>query len=231
MVLMKPARRTAAPSRASLPRNIQTSLRLLDLGWALAHGGSVRGEKFPQQVLDLFDRLDREGVEWVLVGAQAINLYLLRPRATVDVDIVVRKKHLRKAKKVLQEACGAVEESEVHFKAELSPAPERLGVDMIKSTSHALFEEALDRKVQIEGVPAPALEALLALKFLSIVSPWRRVPDKLQDASDLTRAFLDNRPRVDRALFLELAARAYRNARAEAEKLLDAIEHGKPITI
>ena len=231
MTPMKPARRAPVPSRASLPRNIETSLKLLDLGWALKNGGSVRGEKFPQQVLDLFDRLDREGVEWVLVGAQAINLYLRRPRATVDVDIVVRKKHLRKAKKVLQEACGAVEESEVHFKAELSPDPERLGVDMIKSTSHALFEEALDRRVQIEGVPAPCLEALLALKYLSIVSPWRSMPDKHQDISDLARAFLDNRPRIDRALFIELASRAYKNARPEAEKFIDAVENGKPITI
>jgi nucleotidyltransferase AbiEii toxin of type IV toxin-antitoxin system len=228
---MKPARRAAAPARASLPRNIETSLKILDLCWSLKNGGSVRGEKFPRQVHDLFDRLDREGVEWVLIGAQAINLYLLRPRATVDVDIVVRKKHLRKAIKVLQAACGAVEESEVHFKAELSPAPERLGVDLIKSTSHALFEEALDRKVQIEGIPAASLEALLALKFLSIVSPWRSIPDKFQDSSDLTRAFLENRPRVDRALFIELASLASKNARAVAVKLLDAIENGKPITI
>ncbi len=191
----------------------------------------MNGEKFPRQVLDLFDRLDREGVEWVLVGAQAINLYLRRPRATADVDIVVRKKHLRKAKKVLREVCGAVEESEVHFKAELSSDPERLGVDLIKSTSHPLFEEALDRKVPIEGIPAPCLEALLALKYLAAVSPWRSTPDKYQDVSDFARAFFDNRPKVDRALLIALASKAHKDARPEVEKFLHAIENKLPITI
>ena len=82
--------------------------------------------KFPGKVQDLFDALDRAGVDWVLVGAQAVNLYIRRPRATVDVDIVIRKKDLRKARKVLKEACGAVEESEVHLRAFLAPNHSKL---------------------------------------------------------------------------------------------------------
>lgn len=231
---MKPAkslRRTAIPARASLPRNVEVSLLHLELGHALAHGGDMTGGRFPGMVHDLFDHLDREGVDWVLVGAQAVNLYIPRPRATVDVDIVVRAKHLRKAKKVLKEACGAVQESEVHFRGKLSPAPALLEVDMIKSTSHALFEEALDRKVQFEGVPAPRIEALLALKYLSAVSPWRKEADKHMDAADFIRAFQANRLRVDRALLLDLASRAFKNARPEFEKFLHAVENGLPITI
>ena len=34
-----------------------------------------------------------------------MNLHLKRPRATVDVDIVVRKKDFRKIEKVLREIC------------------------------------------------------------------------------------------------------------------------------
>jgi hypothetical protein len=228
---MKPARRSAVTSRASLPKNIETSLIVLERSWAISNGGDMTGGRFPGLVLDIFSRLDAAGVEWVLVGAQAVNLYLVRPRATVDVDIVVRKKDLRKAKKALEEACGDVTDSEVHFRGLLWPAPSRLEVDVIKSTSHPLFDEALDRKVPVEGVPAPCIEALLALKYLSAVSPWRSKPDKLQDISDFIRAFFDNRPRIDRSLLSDLASRAYKNAGAEFEKFLEDVEDDRPITI
>jgi hypothetical protein len=228
---MKPALRRQAPSRTALPRNIRTSLISLAIGHSLKNGAAVSEERYSRRILELFDRLDAEGIEWVMVGAQAVNLYLVRPRATMDVDIVVRQKHLRKAKKVLREICGAVEDSEVHFRGILEPDPARLEVDVIKSQSHVLFEEVLDRRVEIDGVPAAKLEVLLALKYLSAVSPWRRVGDKHQDVSDFIKAFQDNRVRIDRALLVELASKAHRGARKEFEKFLDAVENGKPITI
>jgi hypothetical protein len=228
---VKPARRTAIPSRGSLPRNVETSLLHLELGHALANGGKMTGGKFSEKVQRLFDGLDREGVDWVLVGAQAVNLYIQRPRATIDVDIVVRQKHLRKAKKVLKEACGEVEESEVHFRGKLSPAPALLEVDLINSDSHPLFEMALDRKIPIDGVPVPGIEALLALKYLSAVSPWRKEDDKHQDVTDFIRGFRDNRARIDRVILMDLASRAPRDAGADFEKFLHAVENGLPITI
>lgn len=120
----------------------------------------------------------------MLVGAEAINLYRKSPRATVDVDIVVRSKHIPKARRVLKETCQSVQDTEVHLKASLSPPPLELTVDVIRSQSHPLFEEALDRQLRVEGVRVPRLEALLALKFLSAVSPRRPRADKLQDVAD-----------------------------------------------
>jgi hypothetical protein len=70
----------------------------------------------------------------------------------------------------------------------LSPAPLRLTIDVIKSQTHPLFGEALDRQVQVGGVRVPRLEALLALKFLSAVSPWRSRGDKHQVFRSALRA-------------------------------------------
>jgi hypothetical protein len=187
--------------------------------------------KLPERVADLFQRLDAEKIDWAMVGAEGINLYLLRPRATVDVDIVVRQKHLRKVKKVVQQLCGQLEDTEVHIKAVLSLDPNRLELDVIKSQSHPLFEAALDHKVLVEGVPVPRIEALLALKYLSAVSPWRKEADKHMDVSDFIHAFNDNKARLDRSLLVDLASRAHRNARGEFKAFLAAVEAGRPLTI
>jgi hypothetical protein len=149
----------------------------------------------------------------------------------VDVDIVVRGKHIARARKILQETCVAVEDTEVHLKGTLSPPPAELTVDVIRSQSHPLFEEALDRQVQVEGFRAPRLEALLALKYLSAVSPWRAREDRGQDAVDFIKAFKDNRSRVDRDLLVSLGSRAHEKAGEEFPRFLDAVENDKPITL
>jgi len=187
--------------------------------------------RLPKKVRDLFRRLDAEKIEWVLVGAEAVNLYLARPRATVDVDIVVRQKHLRKAKKVVKELCKGLEDTEVHFKALLSDDPNRLELDVIKSQSHRLLEAALNERVLVEEVPVPRIEVLLALKYLSAASPWRKVEDQHMDASDFIRAFKANRARIDRSLLVDFASQAHKNARSEFERFLDAVENDRPITL
>jgi hypothetical protein len=218
-------------SLQSLPRNFEMGLLLLERGYYLCHGGKVPASKLPEKVAHFLNRLEEEGVDWVLVGAEAINLYRKSPRATVDVDIVVRSKHIPRARKVLKETCLEIKDTEVNLKGTLSPSPLELTVDVIKSQSHPLFEEALDRQVLVEGVRAPRIEALLALKFLSAVSPWRSPQDKHQDVADFINVFKDNRSSIDRPLLLSLGSRAHASAAEEFARFLDAVENDKPITI
>ncbi len=214
-----------------LPVNLQTSLLLLERGYFFSNGGAVSNLRFPEKVAAFLNRLEEARVDWVLVGAEAVNLYLKKPRATVDIDIVVRQKDLRKVKKILKESCGSVKDTEVPFQGVLAPEPARLTVDIIKSQSHKLFEAALDRKIEVEGVHAPPVEVVLALKFFSAVSPWRSRPDKLQDLTDFMRAFKDNKGQIDRASLIDLASMAHQKARTEFEQFLDAVENDKPITV
>jgi len=180
---------------------------------------------------EFFERLDEAGIDWVLVGAAAMNHYLPRPRATLDVDVVVRQKDIPKAKLVLNEVCTDVRETEVHFHGVLSPDPSRLETDVIKSQSHELFGIALDRKTRIEAVSIVPVEVLLALKYLAAVSVWRAVEDKRMDVADFTRTFKANRSRIDRTLLIELASRAHATGKVDFPVFLDAVENDKPITI
>lgn len=219
-----------SPARV-LPRNLEIALQLLERGYSLCHGGKVPAGKLSEKVGDFLNRLEEERVDWVLAGAEAINFYSKRPRATVDIDIIVRAKHVPRVRKLLREICVDVKDSEVHFRGTLVPPPVELTIDVIKSQSHPLFDEALDRQVRIEGIRAPQLEALLALKFLSAVSPRRAREDKLQDVADFVRAFKDNRPSIDRSLLVSLGSRAHADAAEEFTRFLDAVENDKPITI
>jgi hypothetical protein len=134
-------------------------------------------------------------------------------------------------KNILETLCADVKDTEVHFKAVLSKEPMRLDIDVIKSTSHELFEAALDHQVSKEGVRVPRVEALLALKYLSCISPRRALEDKRFDVADFGRAYKQNRKLVDRKLLIDLAARADKNVREEFESFLEAVENDRPITI
>ena len=186
---------------------------------------------FKEKAIDLFSLLDDEGIDWVLVGAEAMNLYVKRPRATVDVDIVVRKKDLRRVRKVLERVCVDLKETEVHWHGVLSKPPMLLELDVIKSTSHELFETALDRKVLMGGVQVVPVECLLALKYLAAVSALRSREDKGRDILDFMVTFRDNKKRLNRRLLIDLASRAHQNAREEFLAFLDAVENKKPITL
>src|SRR2546422_1747475 len=104
----------------SLPQKLEMGLNLLERGQLLRSGGKMPTGKLPAKVIAFFNRLKKAGIEWVMIGAEALNLYRTRPRATVDVDIVVRKKLLPKVKKILRETCREIEETEMHFRGVLS---------------------------------------------------------------------------------------------------------------
>lgn len=223
------------PSRlTSLPENLELGLLLLERGYLLGTGenGEEVGDRgLPGKVLDFFQRLEMGGVDWVLVGAEAVNLYIQRPRATVDVDIVVRRKHLGRIRRILKDTCRDLVDAEGKLRAVLSEDPNRLEVDVIKSQSHELFDAALDQKTSIQSVPVPKIEALLALKYLSAVSAGRQPPDKHQDVADFIRAYKENVDRMDRELLVDLASRAHSKAHEEFPEFLDAVENDRPVVL
>lgn len=215
----------------SLPENLRMGLLLLERGHALRNGEEVGQGGFPGKVLDFFQRLEGAGIDWVLVGAEAVNLYIQRPRATVDVDIVVRRRHLGRVRKILKDTCRDLRDTEGNLRGVLSEEPNRLEIDVIKSQSHELFDAALDAKTSVQDVPVPALEALLALKYLSAVSAGRQQADKHQDIADFIRAYSENVDRLDRGRLVELASRAHSSAHEEFSGFLDAVENDRPVVL
>src|SRR5687767_15708847 len=128
------------------------------------------------------------GVEYVIVGAHAANGYTGRPRATVDVDVVVEDP---------KRAADAIAAAFPNLTMQDTPVVTRFkdqdheAIDLMKPVGSALWArllgEARDVLIGSESVRIPSLEGVLAAKFAAMVSRYRRLADKQQDGVDLLR--------------------------------------------
>ena len=176
------------------------------------------------RVVGVFQRL---GTRWALVGAHAIGA-LTVPRATVDFDFVVEEPKLKAILKALEQELGDLDA------VDLGPAMRlrALDVDLIRSTTHSLFREALSRARSLGDWKIPTPEVLMVLKFLAAVSPWRERTKRMQDVVDLSALFLAvGREGLDEELMTQLASQVYPGAESEFAALLERIERGEPVTI
>ncbi len=167
------------------------------------------------------------GSRWALVGAHAIGT-LTQPRATVDFDFVVEGSKMRAILEALEGEFGDLDA------VDLGPAMRlrALDVDLIRSTTHSLFGEALTHARPVADWAVPVPEVLVVLKYLAAVSPWRERTKRMQDIVDLTALVTAiGRDRLDAALLERLAAQIYPGGDEELDALLGRIERGEPITI
>src|SRR5436305_12575494 len=90
----------------------------------------------PERVLST---LRRAGINCVLMGTHALNSYRTQARATQDVDVLVTKKDVRKAVRVLEEKFPYLEpinlEPVVRF---LDSVSQEVVIDVMKPTSRAM---------------------------------------------------------------------------------------------
>ena len=176
------------------------------------------------RIVEIFQQL---GARWALVGAHAIGTFT-QPRATTDFDFVVEERKLRAILKALEHEFGELDA------VDLGPAMrlKALDVDLIRSTTHSLFTEALSHARSVADWNVPVPEVLLVLKFLSAVSPWRERTKRMQDMVDLTTLFMAlGRETLDEELMAKMAAQVYPGAEKEFDALLGRIERGEPVTI
>jgi len=210
----------------TIPAAVQHSLEILRLDAALFRRKelpAVMEETF-KRVVAVFDRLQ---ARWVLVGAHAVGA-LTEPRATVDIDFIVEEAKLRQVLDALERELGKLEV------VDMGPALrlQGLDVDLIRSTTHPLFEEALRHTRNLEGWRIPRPEVLIVLKFLAAVSPWRGLAKKTYDLGDLRALYhAVGKDQLDAELMQRLAARVYPGAERGFEDLIAKIERGEPISI
>ena len=132
--------------------------------------------------------LNAAGVAYVLAGAHAVNVHTGRPRATRDVDVLTDS-----PKKAADALVAAYPQLEVRD----SPVVTRLllggeeAVDVMKARQSKLFRRVvrLGQVVQLDGIEVvvPSVEAVLAMKFTSMVSLGRAMLDRQQDGLDFAR--------------------------------------------
>src|SRR6185437_5744671 len=91
-----------------------------------------------------------------------------------------------------------------------------LDIDLIRSTNHQLFTEALHRVRKVGEWNVPRTEVLIALKFLAAISPWRDRDKRAQDIVDLRTAYRKvGADQLDIEEMTQLAGLAYPNAEQE----------------
>ena len=165
------------------------------------------------------------GVAWALVGAHAIGL-LTTPRATADFDFIVDGRKLAEVLLALTEEFGDLGQNDIGAAIQLKA----IDVDLIRSTNHPLFHEALQQPRRVGSWSVPQTEVLIVLKFLAAVSPWRALNRRRQDVIDIVSIF-EAVTDLDQAKLMALSALVYPGAEVEFRSLLDKIEQGSPISI
>jgi hypothetical protein len=163
---------------------------------------------------------------WALVGAHAIGP-ITEPRATADFDFIIEGAKLRGVVRELTNKFGELGENDIGAAIQ----PKEIDVDLIRSTNHPLFQEALTQLRTIGAWKVPRTEVLVVLKFLAAVSPWRNPDKRGQDVTDLRRVYRTAGDELDRAMMIELAKLVYPGAEREFRELLDKIDRGDPISI
>jgi hypothetical protein len=190
---------------------------------------ALAGRKGPDME-DVYRRvvavLERTGARWTLVGAHAVNAYV-RPRATVDVDFVVEARMLKRVLAELETEFGALETTDIGAALRVTS----LSVDLIRSDNHPLFHAALQEAAERSGTRVPPPELLVALKFLSAVSPWRRLGDRKQDAADLINVYQSAGADFDRDAALRYGSLVYPGAERQLAQMLDRIDAGQDVAL
>jgi hypothetical protein len=175
-------------------------------------------EQAARATVEVFERV---GVRWSLVGAGAYAV-------TSDFDFVIEADKLPLVLEALEARFGPLAVVDLGAAVRIESPP----VDLIRSSSHALFVAALDRVQIVEAWRVPTPEMFMALKFLAAVSAWRGPDRKAQDNADLVRVYLQRgRASLDMALVTSLARRIYPGAEIELLELLRRVDAGEPISI
>ena len=171
--------------------------------------------------------LREAGVRYVIVGAHATNGYTGRPRATIDVDVVVQF-----PKKAAQAIAAAFPELTIRD----TPVVTRFmkgedeAIDLMKPSGSRLWARLLKESRQVpigdELVNIPVLEGVLAAKFAAMMSPHRRQADKLIDGGDFIR-LVEANERINLDLLQELGELVFSGGGAVVLKLAEDARAGR----
>ncbi len=145
----------------------------------------------PVDVRKLIQTLNEKKIPFVLTGAQAIGGWTGRPRATKDVDILV------KPGRNLTRAVNAVKALYPHLEVRVfagvsgffEPGEKESVIDvtyphrpdLAETLAHPVWVEDRGLRYRI-----PALEAALANKYGAMLTPTRNVPKRQQDVVDFS---------------------------------------------
>ena len=193
-------------------------------------------EERAKTLRELVDVLSAVGSDHVLIGGLAVG-YHGRPRATLDIDLLIPGKKLVDVREAL-EAKGY----------EVRPFPGMIRTyrtgkdadgesiaDIVSREANPVLREAArhTEPATLFGQPVNVIRrgALVALKFQALTSPDRKLADRYQDIADIGHVIAKKFDAEDASLAATVAATIDGSARERLEAMLDDLGHGRPVTL
>jgi hypothetical protein len=165
--------------------------------------------------------LDAAQIAYVLVGAHAVNGYTGAPRATTDVDVVVR--FPKKATLVLLRAFPELTPRDTPVVTRLARPDGEYAIDVMKASTSPLWQKMLKiaRPVRMGKISLriPPVEGVLAAKMAAMASPHRHIAKKMIDGGDFIQ-IVQVSERIDSRLAKELGELVYPGGGKEILKLI-----------
>jgi len=188
----------------------------------------------PDQVAKVLT--DAQIETWVLMGLHGYVGYMNDPRATQDVDVMVPYQWKDQARAAIEKRWPSLQAHELEMVIRFHDPGEtdRNGktkpvLDLMLPWSR--FQEIiLAEHIVIDeqtGHHLPTLEAALASKYAAMVSSYRAVPRKGQDAVDFRIMVLCNRDQIDLTGLRELADAVWDGGANEIEEFLGIVDRGE----
>lgn len=155
---------------------------------------------------------------YMIIGGNVVGIYT-RPRATLDIDLVVDEKIYSEVKKLLDEAIIDYTDN--------GDAIETDVFDLIKATAHPLINAVFNDRVSKGKFYIPSREGMVALKYYAAISPVRQYERKLLDAADIG-SLLEG---VDREKVLSYIEILGNDEVKKFKEVLDAYDNKRAIVI
>jgi hypothetical protein len=183
----------------------------------------------PEELIPL---LQNAGVDFVLAGAHGIAGWMAEPRATQDVDFIIRIRDKQKATDALLAKHPNLE-IEKHPDVWRFKSGEQYVVDLILTRAplfRRVIKEFKTTRIGKREAKVPKLEAALAMKFASMTGHWRKLEKKYSDASDFASMARHN-PAINEGLLRELGELVYPGGGVDLVRYVEDVRAGRKLEI
>jgi hypothetical protein len=185
----------------------------------------------------LLEVLAEVGAEHCLIGGIAVG-YHSRPRATIDVDMLIPARSSMRIAQALERRGYVVSKDQGMLRVYPPggvPGKDEAIADLVEREANPTLREAARASEQavVLGHPVRLVQrgALVALKFQAAVSPTRRIDDRYIDVGDIGRILRTKFDASDEIVALAIADTIYTGARDDLSRMIDDLRNNRPVKL
>lgn len=176
--------------------------------------------------------LHKAQINPVLMGAHGLNVYRSETRATQDVDVLIIKKDVRKAVKVLEREYPYLVLADNSAVTRLfDPVTQKPVIDVMKPSSDGM-RVVFRHSIRIgETHRIPDLEMAIVCKFWAMTSPNRRQAKQQVDLGDFIDIVETNRDALDLVKLKRIADVTNPRRGNEILRIVEDIDAGRRVRL